>query len=274
MNLLFAFDQNYVKQFLCTFRSVLYHHSKNISLTIFILYLDTTKDNQKNVIQLQTDLENLRKIKSFDDNIILFDHQRVTNFPIKVNDHVSLATYIRLFITQYLPDNVDKIIYLDSDLIIRTSLHVLWEKDLKDNYLAAVSQGRKNPEQFYRHYYNFKGFTRDKFIIFNAGVLVINLKLWRKDKLLDKFIPFIKDNHKHLRFHDQDVLNCLCMDKWLKLNWKWNYYLNIKHSPDQRINDSKIIHYNSSDKPWNSDYTNDAKKYWTKYWKEYPSEKK
>lgn len=161
VNLLFAFDQNFIRQFICTLRSCVYHHNTEYPLHIYLLYLDQTDQNQSNLDRIKTQLNNLQQVsqKSFQYDIILFDGDRVAKFPIKFTDHVSLATYIRLFIGEYLPTNVDKILYLDCDVIVRQSLHNIFKKDLgSTNYLGAISQGRRHPEKFYKHFFKFKKF--------------------------------------------------------------------------------------------------------------------
>ena len=82
--------------------------------------------------------------------------------------HISIETNFRLKIASLIP-NVEKCIYLDSDLILTENISKLWMQDIDDYYFAAVT---------------------DKKVGFNAGVLLINLKKWREDNLEKKNIIY------------------------------------------------------------------------------------
>lgn len=94
--------------------------------------------------------------------------------------HISIETNFRLKIASLIP-NVEKCIYLDSDLILTENISKLWMQDIDDYYFAAVT---------------------DKKVGFNAGVLLINLKKWREDNLEKKFFEYAKENMSHLRSVD------------------------------------------------------------------------
>ncbi|MDS8186427.1 glycosyltransferase, partial [Streptococcus pneumoniae] len=79
-------------------------------------------------------------------------------------DHISSITYARYFIPEYVPE--DKVLYLDSDLIVNTSLEKLFSICLEEKSLAAVK--------------DTDGIT------FNAGVLLINNEKWRQEKLKER----------------------------------------------------------------------------------------
>ena len=266
INLLFTFDRNFIQQFLCAFRSLIFYH-QHTPLDVYILFNDKDKNSLQ---EIETAIQKLQFFGTFEYHILLFEDDRLKSFPIRNHDHVSLATYIRLFMTEFLPSHIEKIIYLDCDLIIRDNLTELWETNLIDCYVGAVSHFRYNPIKFYTHFYQFKGFNRKTFDIFNAGVLLINLELWRKDQLLPKFLRFIKNNYQYLRLHDQDVLNYFFMDHWYPLDWKWNFCVHVTNRP---INHSpklaKIIHFSGRIKPWQPKYPtqNHGLDLWKLFWK-------
>lgn len=62
----------------------------------------------------------------------------IENYPIKEQDHLSLAAYLRIFISDLLPQTVDKVLYLDCDLLIMDSIADLWNIDLEEFAVAAV----------------------------------------------------------------------------------------------------------------------------------------
>ena len=113
----------------------------------------------------------------------------------------SFTTYNRLFLSSLLPDDVDKIIYLDCDGLVLGSFRQLWDTDISDYYCAGVIQ---------------TGFTqalKDEFWFFdvrdyiNAGFLYINLKKWREDNVEEKFIEFLSNHQNQYFCADQGVLN-------------------------------------------------------------------
>lgn len=133
----------------------------------------------------------------------------------------TVGTLFRLKISEAMPDDLDKIIYLDCDLIVHLDIAKLWEMKLDHYYIAAcidpdetVLQNkwlspRKKTE--YDHY-------------FNAGVLVINLKQIR---LLGDFFQICMDffkEHPDVKLADQDALNFICFGHVLYLEKKYNLF--------------------------------------------------
>ncbi len=190
------------------------------------------------------------------------------------------AALYRLMIAELLPREFDKAIYLDSDLVVRGNLEELWETDLAENYVLAVQdmliQYVSSPSGLLN--YKELGISPDA-KYFNSGVLVINLKKWRDDKITIKAIDYLKHNREYVRWHDQDVLNALLASQWGELDPQWNfmvgiyeYSLNlwkeniypghnenvlndIQNLYNNLVRNPYIIHFTSGRKPWNSRHT-------------------
>jgi lipopolysaccharide biosynthesis glycosyltransferase len=150
---------------------------------------------------------------------------------------------------------------LDCDLILNKDIALLYETDIKDNYLAAVLD-RGAQDYFLKSVPAFKKYmqhlgmkTVEKY--FNAGVLIMNLKAIRENKLLEKFLQVAQKNNQF--FHDQNVLNVACEGKVFYLDSSWNIQC------CNRINEKElgIIHY-AGNKPWNKKGVN-LEKYWWNY---------
>lgn len=174
---------------------------------------------------------------------------------LPVHGHLSPAIYLRLFMAEFLPSTVERVIYLDSDLIIRTSgFRTLWEFPLGDCYLGASFEP-----------YNARqraplGFGPNDFYC-NSGVMLINVARWREDHISERFILFAEEHHDRLRSPDQDVLNCVLRGRIKDIGIEWNWQARFsrllpgelglspalfhrwKHSP-------RIIHFTSWQKPW------------------------
>lgn len=165
--------------------------------------------------------------------------------PTKIHGVRTNSMYYRIGAGRLLPETVDKILYLDADLIVRKNLSELYASLPPESYLAAATlhASMKNAEfvkPFGGRY-------------FNSGVMVLNVALWRRDDITGKCIAFIKDHPEQIRFHDQCVLNHVCKP-WNEVCITWNYNKSIssRHAHlwgltaskfDEIAADPAIIHY-------------------------------
>ena len=201
MNIVFSINNNYVPYCLTTICSIC-ENNKSEQISFYILNTDISEQN-KSIIN--TFLSNYSNCSI---SYILLTNTIYTTFPInqknQTNKYISIETYFRLFLTEILPTNINKVLYLDSDLIIRGSLHDLYDTDLSSVAIAAVRDNE---------YFNIQEYNRlryePKFGYFNAGVLLINLDYWRKNDCYKTFTSFISSYPERLKKHDQDVLNSI-----------------------------------------------------------------
>lgn len=160
--------------------------------------------------------------------------------------HISSdATYYRYFIADVIPD--DKVLYLDCDIVVNGKLDELFAIDVSEFALAACLDDIA--ENFFQKTNNF-----------NAGVLLINNKLWRENDISAKAIVVSDLYNGDLPDGDQTVLNILFKGHWLRLGHSANYlvggeYLYRKNGIDKdvmRDNDQLplILHFNTKYKPW------------------------
>ncbi len=174
---------------------------------------------------------------------------------LPLNEHLSVAAYYRLFMLEYLPATIDRVLYLDGDLLIRSTLiRQLWETSLGNNYLGAVMEpySARTREPI--------GFGPDDFY-FNSGVMLINLHQWRTDAVTPKLLAFAAANSTRLPGHDQDVLNCVFRGRVVNLGLRWNWQAVFPRWLPQELGLSKeefehckrspeIIHFTGYLKPW------------------------
>lgn len=196
--------------------------------------------------------------KSFNADLFFYDvdFASIQNFPIRAQDHLSLAAYLRLFMSSLLPDSINKVLYLDCDLLVIDSIKELWETDLENFAVAAVEErppfDTKSPATLgYPTQYSY----------FNSGVMLVNLKTWRTDNLFERFKSFISNNHDIIKLHDQDVLNALLYEKRKFIPIRWNimdfFLFTQPKIQERRLDDLKaaienpaIIHFTGKRKPW------------------------
>jgi len=248
-----AADNNYAMPLAVTVRSALANLKSNRKIALFILDGGISKSNKKKIIKsLQSE--------KLDISWIQVDETQLKN-PV-LTRHITVASYYRLLITEFLPPEFDKAIYLDTDMVVKGNLEELWNIPLEDNYLLAV----QDDVQLYismcdglRKDYNLGSVSDYKY--FNAGLLVINLEKWRKENIGVKVIEYIEQNRKYL-INDQDGLNAILVGKWGEIHPRWNQmpriydYLSWKESPhtediyEELLHKPYIIHFTNSPKPW------------------------
>ena len=247
-NLLVSFDDRYVdKAMKMLFSLKLFN---DCFFNVLIYYIDLSS-------------ESILKVKKFfKDNKIgkvnFYKYEIDTSlFPIYL-DHTSVETYIRLFVPFILSENIDKILYLDCDIICNGDITNLYDTDISNYYVAAsVNKPPIGSEDFNIDMNINLGLPKDNKYI-NAGVLLINVKKIKEDYSIEKINNFISDKKEILIMQDQDIINKLFYKKIKIFSNIYNYQIN-SYSDDKINNKAVLIHYSDSLKPWNSNYTSKKK---------------
>ena len=181
------------------------------------------------------------------------------SFPL-VKKHLTRAAYYRLFLSDILPPTIEKVLYLDGDIIVRHSLLPLWNTDLTNYAVGTVMDVCDGDIKIYNRlrYPYQKGY-------FYSGVLLINLKFWRDNHIEKEFVEYLSHYHERIKQEDQDVMNVVLQDKKFTLPVKynlqtaflrkvpsWDYW---KHESEVKmgVEDPVIVHFTSKWKPWFSD---------------------
>ena len=181
--------------------------------------------------------------------------QKMT-FPEGEKLDITKVAYYRLFLADLLPKEIEKVLYLDGDLIVRHSLLPLWEIDLGEHAIAAAHDGSSGVIEFYnRLKYPFElGY-------FNSGVMLINLDYWRRNGIGKQLADCLKDNPEKIKQGDQDALNCVLCESKLELPSKYNFQSSYLYTycfneaiteteVREAVEDPVIVHF-ISEKPWN-----------------------
>ena len=156
-------------------------------------------------------------------------------------DYISIQTYYRYVLARLFPD-LDKVLYLDCDLVVRGSLKELWAEDLNGYYAAGVADWYINKRHLLMKSLGFQG--RNDYV--NGGVLLFNLKAIRENNIIDEFFSCQQTHRKILRFQDQDVINMVLKDRIKLLSPRFNWIADKR--PDGF--DPIIAHYVGKVKPW------------------------
>lgn len=211
-------------------------------------------------------------LDSLNNNLVTFDWIQAPdslpeNLPIAkhVLPHINKSTYYRLLLSRILPDNIEKIIYLDSDLVILGDLNELWQMEIANNYvMAAQDCGIPVVSAPYGiKKYNELGISPTQ-KYFNAGVLVMNISKWRSEDIDVKLFKYLETHREFVQHHDQEAMNAVFAGAWGEISPQWNQtpllfgYSSWNESPYQEldysnaVNNPYIVHYASTAKPWNS----------------------
>lgn len=240
INILYCFDENYNLQALTSMISLLDKTSEIID--IYIVH-----NNPESFTKLSHIIKSHKKTGKI--TINKFDKHNFT-FPNINNSHVSEATYYRLFIEDLLPNDLEYVLYLDADIICyddpSNEIQNIVTSLLKsEKTIASVLENFSNSEK-----YDIKkrlNINSDKY--FNAGVMFIDLKSWRKKLIKSNSFKIIKDKNQNLKFWDQDILNIIFKNDLIEVDNSFNYIINIENESVIPI-ETKFIHYAGSFKPW------------------------
>jgi lipopolysaccharide biosynthesis glycosyltransferase len=189
-----------------------------------------------------------RFVAKYDAEAVFYEisAERLQGF--RVDKHASLATYYRLMAPRILPGSLKKILYLDSDIIVRHSLRDLWNMDLGGCPLAAVEEPLWDPtREEYAKFHSLKLPSGAKY--FNAGVLLINLDYWRRYNVHENAVAFIREFPEQVNYWDQDALNAVLVSRWIALPATWNA-VHQHISGVTRVPDPAIVHFSGPVKPW------------------------
>lgn len=236
----FSCDDAFAKFTLVTIRSMLENASKDYHYNVYILNTNIMDRMKDSAYKLASEYENAT-IEFI--NVVSYLDSISSKLPVR--DYYSKTTYYRLFIAEMF-NEYDKAIYLDSDMIVKGDISELYNNELGNNLVGAAHEQAMIQTDAYGAYVERNlGISRNNF--FNAGMLLINCKLWREEAILDQFINLLS-LYTFRVTQDEDYLNVICQDRVLWVGDKWNVeiYENIKVSEEEAC----IFHYIMWSKPW------------------------
>jgi lipopolysaccharide biosynthesis glycosyltransferase len=136
-----------------------------------------------------------------------------------------LIVYIRLFFPLFTPAEVEKVIYLDVDMIVRKDISMLWNIDLGDKIIGGVPDRSEVVSCSWGGITNYKELGIDsESKYFNSGLLLLSRSKWIEAKITEKIIDCISKNTRYANFPDQYGLNVVFANQWLELDSRWNSY--------------------------------------------------
>jgi lipopolysaccharide biosynthesis glycosyltransferase len=172
--------------------------------------------------------------------------------PLEPHAHYTIDTYTRLWLGEFFPETVDRVLYLDADIVVVGSIAPLWSTDLGGALMGAVDipgsdQGVRRLAMRMEDGY------------FNAGMLLIDVAQWRATRAELTVLDYIRLNPERVSY-DQDALNACFRSRTKRLDYKWNVIRPFYREPlvlplgraeiEAIRRDAQIIHFNGGSKPW------------------------
>ena len=238
-------DQAYTEQLTVTMKSIMYH---NKSVNFYIINQGIMPDWFRKMRRIVRNLGGELYNIPFDIGLISAEW--------RTQNHISPIAYAKYFIPRLI--DRERVLYLDTDIIVNGSLNSFFLTDLKGFPVAAV---------------------RDIDGSFNTGVMLIDNLQWKDLSVLDKCLELFEgEKSKHWELEhfngDQTILNSVFQDNWLELDKRfnvqvgydlvafynhWEEHFNLEDEP-------LVIHYTTNRKPWNSSVSYRFREKWWEFY--------
>lgn len=230
INICLSCDDNYSEHAGVVIASVL-TNAKPTDEPVFYILDGGISDKHKQEILT------LKNIKDCEIKFVKINEDSFDSYKkVKSHQYVTLATYYRLKLPTLLP-HVSKIIYLDCDVVVQTSLYDLFNIDLKGYPIAGVHDIKKH-------------IVKDNPSYVNAGMLVVDLKRVVELNLEQKFLEYTQKHIDTIKVGDQEIINEVCKGNILILEDEWNVQSSNFTNRSSYTKYPKIIHFTAKKKPW------------------------
>jgi lipopolysaccharide biosynthesis glycosyltransferase len=248
-----ATNDNYAPHAAALIVSIMINKLSDDELTFYCFADKLSEDVRRRFIEMSQQWNFTLHFVDIDDSVF----QRLPAF------NGNRTTYFRLMMGSMLPESLDKILYLDCDMIVTRSLSELFAMDISDNYAIVVAEASMPHLASFDLQYPY----------FNAGMMLFNLKQYRYDQMEKRIFDFAEKHREMLVFADQDIFNVVFGGRVVFVSLQWNclqnhritffpmvnrfilYMINWRFSEGfwERLRaaegDPYIIHYNNT-KPW------------------------
>jgi lipopolysaccharide biosynthesis glycosyltransferase len=161
-----------------------------------------------------------------------------------------------LLLSEALPAELDRVLFLDADLLVLDDLWRLWEAPLDGHPVAAVADGAVPCCSSPRGVKDWRALgISPEAPYFNAGVLSIDLRRWRERQVTARALRFLASSRDRIDFLHQGALNAVLWDDWQPLDVRWNLLASRAGRvggaiPDKAWRNPGIVHFAGSMKPW------------------------
>lgn len=271
MNVVYASNSNYVRHLAVSLWSLLDHNREFEAVRIYVLSMGLSDQDKERLQAIGDHFGRELTVIELGDIKRRFSHQVDTG-------GFDASIMARLFLAEALPEEANRVLYLDCDTVIDSSLKELWETDLSSSILGAVMEPTIYPE-----IKKEIGLSPEE-PYFNSGVLLIDVDRWRKEQAQEKLLKFYRLKEGRLFAGDQDTINGALKGRIKSLKPCYNFFTNyryfrynhlVKLSPvyalvtECEFKKSKqrpaIIHFMGDERPWKQGNFNHYRKKYEHY---------
>lgn len=283
MNFLFTCDDHYAGILGVALVSLFENNKEALEINLYILEDQISQENKEKIRQVT------KKYGRSCTFLPAPDIQKLVDIPLTFQ-RWALSAFSRLFLTDSLPAEMERILYLDCDILVTGSLKEIWETNIDGCLIAAVADCISD-----EHKATIGLKPQDIYV--NNGVILFNLKEWRAKKMPQRCIQFIRKWNGKVPYADQGTLNG-CVDQKIVLLppkdnavsvfFDFSYRNLLKYRKpsryykeeeiEQAVRHPVIVHFTSSflsRRPWIRGSQHPYAKDWLRYksrspWKDVP----
>ncbi|MDT8878299.1 glycosyltransferase family 8 protein [Halomonas saccharevitans] len=245
MNIVLSADEHYARYGAVVMASVIANTSDPECLNFFMLTPGLREETKRS---LRDSVERIGAVL----HVIDVDADELVG--VKAG-RFGVAALLPLMMHRYLPEDCERVIYLDCDVLVRGDLSVLWSVPLEGHVVAAALD-LCNPSS-----------RRSRILpdsYFNSGVMLVDLTAWRGSEVGERALACLEKEGDDFRYPDQDALNRVLEGGWLRLAPEWNFQPTAYAAVEKRyehlvpylselkaaIRHPRIVHFIGAVKPW------------------------
>lgn len=243
LHIALTFDENFWAPAYATMRSVCLYTKRREELVFHLCHRTLSAAHKADLVKICDEFPVELRWYDLDQSALFTDiAERMPE-----NKRLSNIVYARLVIDRLVGPDVERILYLDSDMLVLDDVAKLFKLDLGDNAIAAV----KDPSGALITGQRDIAKNRDIFDpadgYFNAGMLLIDMAAWKSADIIGRMEAAYASGVMQRIYYDQDLLNLIFSRRWYCLPWRWNV-IDARRAHDGL--DPAILHYTGDNKPW------------------------
>lgn len=209
-NIVINTDDNYIQHTMATLCS-LYENNREHEIVLHVLQKELSNKAINYLEAISSRYDNKAIFYTVNDNLL-------KGVQFRKNRPLSMAAYYRLLLSSILPKDLEKVLYLDCDMIVMRDISEIFNIELDDYALAATLDSFP-----YTNKHRLQLHMEVGERTFCSGIMLVNLKYWREHNVEKGLLEYAKRKREEVYLHDQDVLNYYFKKKWFLLPPKWNH---------------------------------------------------
>lgn len=243
LHIVLTFDDNFWAPAYATMRSICVFTKRKTDLVFHLCHRTISAEHRADLKKIETEFGARLVFYDLDHSELFSDIAR----RMPVNKRLSNIVYARLVIDRLIEPGVERVLYLDCDMLVRAPIEQLLEIDMQGYPIAAVRDTIGAFITGGRDLANNGKIFDIADLYFNAGLVLIDVAKWREAKLLDRLEALLADGTMAKVYYDQDFLNLMFVNNWLRLPPSWNT-IDARHTHEGL--DPNLLHYTGESKPW------------------------